>query len=1156
MPDDTPIQPPLPGDLDGTLRQTDEAVGKTRDLSIPTGVEQQANAPRIAGYVLTALLGQGAYAQVWRAWQVRTRKWVAVKCFLARGAVNWMLLQREMERLIRLDKHPHIVSLLDADLTADPAWYALDLLEAGSLEQYVDPRKLVGVDRAAKWMEEVAEALSYVHSKGIIHCDLKPANVLLDDMGHARVADFGQSRVLSESAGALGTLFFMAPEQAVVSHGGQAAQPDVRWDVYALGASAYAVLTGKVPNMESLRERLTTSPGLEDRLNAYRELTRGAVLRSAREVRGPIVDEDLSAIVGKCLAYDPDQRYGTMGAVLGDLAARRESRPVTPLADRRGYVARKFLRRNLAMVVTVALAAVGLTAAVVRIAVDRQSMKLQLARSYAVHARHYVDKGDMLAALANYAESYRLAPTALARRNALAFLPAVATPRFIVDDAWEMKVEGSGRPQLSPDGKRLLTVSKYYTVRMRDMASGALVGKPMPHKLKVWDVSFSPDGTRILTCGEEKAVFFWDARTGEPVGKPLVQEGEVYKCAWSRDGKLICVYRYDYTKYASVGQVWDLATGRPVGKTMSFEGWCGGVFLVAFASSDEFVVSAGVGGAAMVWNARTGDLVRRLPVSEGGMRSVVLSPDGTRLAVADANVSAVRIWDVRTGKQVAVIQQGDWQGVRSFSPDGRRVITNDNVARVWDAATGKLIGKPMPHEWGVTAGSFSPDGRRIVTASFDGTARVWDAATQEQIGPALYHEGPVQSADFSTDGGQVMTAGTDGSARVWDLSPGGSPPAAFRVHGGMLDASQDGRRMLVARYVSAAVYDTVAGRRVGRFMCHSGEVLSGKFSPDGARVVTGDYHGSVRLWDAGTGEPVGAIMWNGTPVGVVAFSPDGTRIATGDQIGNVRIWDGRTGQLVVETKISHGRAVMNVEFSPDGSRIVTAGGWDGTARLWDARTGVPTAPAIELGWYVAIAQFSPDGRYLAVTTSASDKAPCWIVNVRTGQPRAKLATAKQVIGLRMHPAGRAFLTHDTDFEVRAWDIATGDALGKPMRHGGRLADAAFSPDGSSIATIGEDGNLRLWDSESGEPVGPSLPCGVKPKQVVFRGSSEVAVATEDSVRVLSVPWASKRISPDDLQLDVQVVTHRRLDRFGAAGIVPVGEWRPLADRWKSREGRQ
>ena len=112
--------------LDLTLPQTPEGAGETRALSVPSDVQQAAGAPKIPGYILTAPLGQGAYAQVWMTWQQRTGKQVAVKVFRQREGVNWLFLRQEVERLIKLDKHPHIVSLLDADLGGEPAWYATD----------------------------------------------------------------------------------------------------------------------------------------------------------------------------------------------------------------------------------------------------------------------------------------------------------------------------------------------------------------------------------------------------------------------------------------------------------------------------------------------------------------------------------------------------------------------------------------------------------------------------------------------------------------------------------------------------------------------------------------------------------------------------------------------------------------------------------------------------------------------------------------------------------------------------------------------------------------------------------------------------------------------------------------------------------------------
>ena len=155
-----------------TLIQSAEALGQSAQLSLPEPVTQHEDAPDVPGYILRERMGEGAFGQVWRAWQMRTRKEVAVKVFGHTSGLDWVFLQREVERLTRLDRHPHIVTVLDTNLTATPPFYAMDLIEGGSLQQFVDPQRRAPMHRVLRWQEQLCEALQYVHSKGLLHCDL------------------------------------------------------------------------------------------------------------------------------------------------------------------------------------------------------------------------------------------------------------------------------------------------------------------------------------------------------------------------------------------------------------------------------------------------------------------------------------------------------------------------------------------------------------------------------------------------------------------------------------------------------------------------------------------------------------------------------------------------------------------------------------------------------------------------------------------------------------------------------------------------------------------------------------------------------------------------------------------------------------------------
>jgi WD40 repeat protein/tRNA A-37 threonylcarbamoyl transferase component Bud32 len=469
--------------------------------------------------------------------------------------------------------------------------------------------------------------------------------------------------------------------------------------------------------------------------------------------------------------------------------------------------------------------------------------------------------------------------------------------------------------------------------------------------------------------------------------------------------------------------------------------------------------------------AAKGQTLERRYLHGKAVRAVAYSPDGRTALTGSADKTA-RLWDIASGKEIAILRHDGEVRAVAYSPDGRTVLTGsaDKTARLWDAASGKEL-HTLRHDSDVRAVAFSPDGRTTLTGGKWGTVRVWDIASDKEL-RALRHDGEVRAVAYSPDGRTVLTGSADKTARLWDAASG-KELHALR-HRGEVNAvaiSPDGRTVLTGdEHEAARLWDAASGKEIAT-LPHDDPVNAVAFSPDGRTALTGSGSvlGRARLWDAASGKPITSLQPYGDPVHAVAFSPDGSTALTGngggfnEEKGEARLWDTASGKE--HLALRHHGLLWAVAFSADG-RIALTGSQDKTARLWDAASGKELHTLRHDGDVRAVA-FSPDGR-TALTGSADlinhqGEARLW--EAASGKELHALRHRGEVNAVAYSPDGRTVLTGSADKTARLWDAASGKEL-HTLRHRGVVNAVAISPDGRTVLTGSADKTARLWDAAS------------------------------------------------------------------------------------------
>ncbi len=792
---------------------------------------------------------------------------------------------------------------------------------------------------AAHMAVHVAEALDYAHQQGIIHRDVKPANLMLDAVGHLWVTDFGLARMQADSGmtmtgDLLGTLRYMSPEQALAKR----IVVDHRTDIYSLGATLYELITLQTALHGDDRQELLRQIAFEDP-------------RPLRRVNGSIPVE-LETIVLKAMAKNPVERYGTAQELAEDLRRYLDHRPIVAkpptLIDR----TRKWARRNRPLVVSLAvsltLLSVGLIAGIVAYGLAQgQIAKDQTALAQDKEQSRQETAEQLYRTLLRQSAALRTARQPGYRQRVFKTLHEAVSLDVPHKDLKQIEAEIMA---CLPDPIGLEPVPAPTVKRMSPVLVPDAFQK-MGHSFSIR--AASPDGSLLAYAPSYKTL---DDQAG--LGKQLIlldSDGRqlhsvdagirtIFDMTFSQDGKLLALGGQEGIV---VYQVPDLKPTAVIRRT--------NISSVAIHPNNQMLASL-ERTQIELWSLNYSQSVAFPTTSETmSVSEVEFSADGQMLLAISKTNQPLQGWFVQSTPeyQNISVQAGGVPSV-AFSPDGAILasVSKDHQIRLWNTATGELLRICAGHEYPVESLEFSADGRWLASADFGGVVGLWEP-----------HSGSQKSYTTSamTNGNQLWRVRFDPSSRYL-VAVGDAGVAGWAIrsnsHSTTLEpflnlplfTTRDlaihpgGTDLVFKRWFSETgrkgqilAYDLRTAQL--RPLC-KGEPPEGKaagilrqffFDVDGKALMYQGTQGTEALdWDH-SGEPSKRLpRLNDTCITSVTL--DG-RWGAGWGSTGVALYDLTTGATVFRLTDNR-HAIWSSQFSPDGSQLAQGLG-NGQLEIWE-----------------------------------------------------------------------------------------------------------------------------------------------------------------------------------------------------------------------------
>lgn len=906
-------------------------------------------------------------------------------------------------------EHPGIVPVYEIGRKPDGNhYYTMKLVRGMTLAQAIhDAGNLENRLRLLPHFRDICNAIAYSHSRGVIHRDLKPDNIMIGEFGETVVLDWGLAKVRGETdetetelreeltmlkvehvgrtarGRAIGTPAYMPPEQAK----GEIPEIDERSDIYSLGAVLYEILTGHPPfKGRDIKETL--------------EMVKKGVPVEIR-IYEPDAPMDLCAVVSKTLTPVKADRYQSAIEVAREIENFMSGGRINAYEYSSWELFKRFIRKNRALSGLIGVFAIVLLAgSLIVLYAYRESVKNERAAHLNL-SLGYLEYAEKLIREKNFSGASVFAAASLYHNPFNPGSPWRYPPSYVNENS-----EESSAQMLSMQSALYLS-----NVHQNDAFKADIVSVSFDAR----DIAVSPDGSMIAVAGKKKEIYVYFASNGKLKFILDGHKDEVSAIEFSPDGKYLASGSYDRM--------------------------------------------------LNLWNAKEGVLLRSFHAPNGEIYAISFSPDSERIAFGgtEKNLWIVNINESELSAKKVFQSESSIRAV-DWSPDGSMTIVSDSAGGVYLLKSGQVLKSFKNHREPVIALKFLKDNIHFISTGYDKKLLVWDIESDVPVS-VLDHWDAFFDLDVSADGTLAAASTRDGIIKLINLKT--RQIAELRGHeGSVFGASflpMGDAIVSIGEDRVIKLWKTDIRKQVFTFRGHMTYIPSLSYSPDGRYLASSSWDSTIKLWNVGA-ESLHSSF--GIPKIVsysIAFSPDGQYIATGDSDGMIRIWNPQNGK-VLETMNGHTDQVSSIAFSPD-SRYIVSGSKDRTVRIWDAGKGSQMSVLKHSTPVLAVA-ISRDGMTL-LSGGRNGDLSFW--DMRNGKNIFSVkGVSKNILSIAVSPDSKFAVTATEDGKLYKWDMVSKKNTAVVAGHEGPANMVVFSPDGKLFASVGKD--VILWDAKNFEKI--------------------------------------------------------------------------------------